>query len=250
VVVVGVDGEGVPHVLLGPHALLPGRVKSAGSVRDAWCDAAGGVVRRLLGLEQRPLVMLAGDFDGGLFRDAFGNIVRVAACLLFHLKLTGGSFGGSVVSTAADLQSRTFDDDSPQWTWAPFGALDVAPACAAVLLAVAPAARWPAAQASSWAGAGPTRGHAVVVGLDGAAAAALFGGRGAGAGHARGGGWRVLGVLGSRRRQQEAIGACPKKKQKEQTRQKYAARARARFRSAVQKHFHRVVFFAFVLARV
>ena len=63
VVAIGVDGEGVPHVLLGPHALLPGRVKSAGSVRDAWCDAAGGVVRRLLGLEQRPLVMLAGEFD-------------------------------------------------------------------------------------------------------------------------------------------------------------------------------------------
>ena len=82
-VVVGVDGEGVPHVLLGPNALLPGRVESAGSVRDAWCDAAGGVVRRLLGLEQRPLVMLAGEFDGGLFGDAFGNVVRVAACPLF-----------------------------------------------------------------------------------------------------------------------------------------------------------------------
>ena len=25
VVVIGVDGEGVPHVLIGPHALLPGR---------------------------------------------------------------------------------------------------------------------------------------------------------------------------------------------------------------------------------
>jgi len=83
VVVIGVDGEGVPHVLVGPHALLPGRVESAGSVRDAWCDATGGMVRRLLGLEQRPLVMLAGEFDGGLFGDSFGNVVRVAACPLF-----------------------------------------------------------------------------------------------------------------------------------------------------------------------
>ena len=84
-------------------------------------------------LDQRPLVMLAGEFDGGLFGDAFGNAVRVAACPLFHLKLTDNSFGAVVVSTVADLQSRTFDDDSPQWTWAPFDVLDglaVAPACA------------------------------------------------------------------------------------------------------------------------